>query len=95
MLKRTRKAFFRNATALVPDLIERARNDFNQFRIPKQYLNECSLLLDPLPTILEELAARFRLLHAMIDELREFTVCPPLALVYNWNLISERMKGCI
>jgi hypothetical protein len=91
-LKRTREVFFRNATALVPDLFEQARKDSERFYIPSQYFNGHLPPFDELPTVLEELAASFHLLHVRIDEFREFTVCFLPTLVYNRNLIPGRMK---
>lgn len=84
MLRRTREVFFRNATALVPDLYELARKDCNSksrdpnvehYYIPSQYFTEHLPPFDALPTVLEQLAASFNLLHVRIDEFREFTVC--------------------
>ncbi|XP_006462915.1 hypothetical protein AGABI2DRAFT_119748 [Agaricus bisporus var. bisporus H97] len=80
-LRRTREVFFHNATALVPELFELAREDCNsksgvsnseRFHISSQYFQHLPLF-DMLPTVLEELATSFHLLHVRIDEFREFT----------------------
>jgi hypothetical protein len=85
-LRRTREVFFRNATALVPQLYELARKDSNskargsspeQYFIPPRYFMELVPSFDVLPSVLEELAQSFNRLHVRIDEFREFTVSPP------------------
>ncbi|KAJ3557613.1 hypothetical protein NP233_g11697 [Leucocoprinus birnbaumii] len=82
LLRRAREAFFRNATALLPELYELARIDSNSksrdpssehYFIPPQYFNEPPLPFDVLPSVLEELAQSFNRLHVRVDEFREFT----------------------
>ncbi|EKM79624.1 hypothetical protein AGABI1DRAFT_107039, partial [Agaricus bisporus var. burnettii JB137-S8] len=82
-LRRTREVFFHNATALVPELFELAREDCNsksgasnseRFHISSQYFDQHLPPFDRLPTDLEELATSFHLLYVRIDEFREFTV---------------------
>ncbi|KXN83383.1 hypothetical protein AN958_01520 [Leucoagaricus sp. SymC.cos] len=82
LLRRAREAFFRNATALLPELYESARQDsgsksldtnFEHYFIPPQYFKEPPLPFDVLPSVLEELAQAFNRLHIRIDEFREFT----------------------
>lgn len=85
MLRSTHEAFFRNATALVPDLYELARKDCTSkhrdpdsehYYISPQYFLEQPPPFSALPTVLGELASSFNLFYARIDELAEFTVCP-------------------
>ncbi|KAF9445110.1 hypothetical protein P691DRAFT_735517 [Macrolepiota fuliginosa MF-IS2] len=82
MLRRTREAFFRNAIALHSELFELARKDCTtksrdlnaeHYFIPPQYFRDPPPPFDVLPTVLEELAQSFSLLHVRIDEFREFT----------------------
>ncbi|XP_006462911.1 hypothetical protein AGABI2DRAFT_119744 [Agaricus bisporus var. bisporus H97] len=82
MLRRTREVFFHNATALVPELFELAREDCNsksgasnseRFHISSQYFDQHLPPFEMLPTNLEELATSFYLLYVRIDEFREFT----------------------
>lgn len=96
MLRRTREVFFRNATALHPELYELARKDCNSksrelnsehYFISPQYFREPSLPFNVLPTVLEELAQSLSLLHVRIDEFREFTV-RLIPTVVNSHLIA-------
>lgn len=84
MIRRTREVFFRNATALLPNLYEIARRDRNlalrdstaeHYFISQQYFENPIPPFEVLPTVLEELAHAFSLLHVRIAEFREFTVC--------------------
>jgi hypothetical protein len=88
MIRRTREVFFRNATALLPNLYDLARQHCNsldlvsdsdpeQFHIPDKYFHNPPLPFETLPSALEELAQNFGLLHVRIAEFREFTVTLP------------------
>ncbi|KAF5348512.1 hypothetical protein D9756_009565 [Leucocoprinus leucothites] len=105
LLRRARETFFRNATALFPDLYELARNDSNSkvrdpasehYFIPSQHFNEPPLSFDVLPTVLEELAQSFSRLHVRIDEFREFTdeglTLKSLLLTLEHDLLYRRLN---
>ncbi len=83
LLRRTREAFFRNATALLQELFELARKDCTSksrdpnsehFFMYPQYFRDPLPPFDVLPEVLEQLAQSLSLLHVRIDEFREFTV---------------------
>ncbi|XP_006462912.1 hypothetical protein AGABI2DRAFT_179494 [Agaricus bisporus var. bisporus H97] len=95
MLQRTREIFFRNATALVPELHELAYRECTpeargssseRFYIPSRYFKEHLPLFDALPTVLQNLAASFSLLHVRTDEFQEFTYRASCAKFYSDRL---------
>lgn len=83
MLRRIREVFFRNATALLPELFELAYKDCTSgsrdpnsehFFMHPRYFRDPSLPFDILPEVLEQLAQSLNFLYIKINEFREFTV---------------------